>query len=212
MSSPSTSAAVITKISARRVEVEAVRGNTYSTCSGSLGSNLQSRILPELMDAFQSPGSSPFFFGWSCWDPECLWHAQGRQPPGGRIWPGLLVSVCQSMWRCLMRSLAQVSSSSEVSCSSLHQMSNIGPRQEAGLNVAAPSPKRVHWDECGWVCSCRFCSDLKMMNHFYWTPTVLQALLQVFYRQSLHQPYEIGSIIIIPRQVTNEKTEVQRGY
>lgn len=63
VSSPSTSAAVITKISARRVEVDAVRGNTYFTCSGSLGSNLQSRILPELMDAFQSPGSSPFFFG-----------------------------------------------------------------------------------------------------------------------------------------------------
>lgn len=66
-----------------------------------------------------------------------------------------------------MRSLAQVSSSSEVSGSSLSQVRNIGPLQEAGLNVAASSPKRVHWDEGGWVCSCRFCSDLKMMNYFY---------------------------------------------
>lgn len=153
MSSPSTSAAVITKISARTVEVEAVRGNTYCTCSCSLGSNLQSCILPELMDAFQSPGSSPFFFGWSCWDPGCLWHGQGRQPPGGRIRPGLLVSVCQSMWRCLMWRLAQVSSSSEVSCSSLHQMSNMAParrlswtwwhplrREFAGMSVAGFVP------------------------------------------------------------------------
>lgn len=148
MSSQSTSAAVITKISARRVEVEAVRGNTYSTFSCSLGSNLQSHILPELMDAFESPGLSSFFFGWSCWDPECLWHGQGRQPPGGRIRPGLLVSVCQSMWRCLRQSLAQVSSSSEVLCSSLQQMSNIGPRQEAGTECGGTLSKE---SSLGWV-------------------------------------------------------------
>lgn len=48
------------EISARTVEVEARRGNTYRTFSYSLGSNLQSRTLLGAVDAFESPGSSHF--------------------------------------------------------------------------------------------------------------------------------------------------------